>query len=209
MQRGHLLITLGLAMLGLAHARTAGAGPCDDASALRADLEHESVRAQHWTLAWRITYTTLAAAELGVAASGALGHDNAEAAVVGGVKSALGALGQWFAPLRIEVPAPTGDACADRAALRAAAERTAHDERQAFWVSHLGGLAVNLAGAVVLAQQVSWQSGALSFATGYPLGLLATYTMPRASWGRVREATWTASVVVGRDHRALVVAGSF
>ncbi len=204
MQRAYLLVVLGIVM----RAHAADAEPCDDASAVRADLQQESVRVDHWTLAWRITYTALAAGELGVAASGTLGHDNAEAAWVGGVKSALGALGQWFSPLRIEVPASTGDACTDRAALRAAAEHAAHDERRTFWVSHLGGLAVNLAGAAFLAQQLSWQSGLLSFATGYPIGLISTYTMPRASWRRVREVTWTASLVTGRGQTALVVAGS-
>jgi hypothetical protein len=204
-QRAYPLVALGLAAV----TRAAAAEPCEDANALRAELRRESERVDRWTLAWRITYTALAAGELGVAASGTLGHDNAEAAWVGGVKSSLGALGQWFSPLGIDVPAPTGDACADRTALRAAAERAAHDERGTFWVSHLGGLAINLAGAVFLAQQVSWQSGLLSFATGYPIGLLSAYTMPRASWRRVRDVTWTASVVTGRERTALVVAGSF
>jgi hypothetical protein len=205
--RGHLVIALGICLL----ARAAHAQPCGDASTLRTELEAESVRVDHWTLAWRITYTALAAGELGVAASGTLGHDNAEAAVVGGVKSLIGALGQWLTPLRIDVPAPApaDDACADRTALRATAERAAHDERQAFWVSHVGGLVINLAGAAFLAQQVSWQSGLLSFATGYPIGLLAAYTMPRASWRRVREPSWTASVVADHDRRLIVMAGSF
>jgi hypothetical protein len=94
-------------------------------------------------------------------------------------------------------------------ALRAAAERAARDERQKFWVSHLAGLAVNLGGALVLAERVSWQAGVLSFATGYPIGLLSTYTMPRASWRRVREPAWTANIVAGDGRRMVVVAGSF
>jgi hypothetical protein len=147
--------------------------------------------------------------ELGVAASGATDHDNTQSLWVGGAKSTLAALGFWVSPLRIGVPPSTGDACTDRAALRAAAERAADDERRAFWASHIGGLIVNAAGAIVLAETASWKTGLLSFASGYPVGLLSTYTMPRASWARVREPAWTASVVAGGQQYALVVAGAF
>jgi hypothetical protein len=200
-----LLITLGVAAFG----RPAKAGPCGDASALRAELEHESERAGQWNLAWRIGFTGTAVGQLALAASGTLGHDDAQAAWVGGVKSSLGALTQWFSPLRIDVPAATGDACAESAALRAAAERAARDERRTFWLSHLGGLAVNIGGALVLAERASWKTGLLSFAIGYPVGLLSTYTMPRASWHRVREPAWTANIVASQAQCALVVGGSF
>jgi hypothetical protein len=204
-----ILIALGIAALpGLATAE-----PCPDASALRADLEQESVRADHWNLAWRIAHSALAAGQLAVAASGAADRDNTRALWVGGAESALGALGAWLMPLRIDVPSPTptptGDACADRAALRGIAERAASDERRMFWASHLGGLVVSVAGGVVVAELTSWRNGLVSFATSYAVGLLNTYTMPRASWRRTREPTWTASVVANGDHRALVVGGSF
>lgn len=203
--RARLLITLGIAVLP----PLAAAEPCGDPSALRADLEHESDRADHWNLAWRIGFTALAAGQLAIAASGAADHDNTRALWVGGAKSALGAIGAWASPLRIDVPPPTGDACTDRAALRAAAERAASDERRTFWASHLGGLVVNLAGSLVLAELTSWKTGVLSFATGYPIGLISTYTMPRASWHRIREPSWTASVVPSRDGYTLVVGSSF
>jgi hypothetical protein len=203
--RIRLLIALGVLVVG----RTAAAEPCGDASALRAELEHEAARADHWNLAWRIAYTALAAGELGGAASGAADHDNTRSLWVGGAKSTLAALGFWLSPLRIDVPPGTGDACTDRAALRAVAERAAADERRAFWLSHIGGLIVNAAGTLILAGTASWKAGLLSFATGYPVGLLSTYTMPRASWARVREPAWTASVVAGGRQYALVVSGAF
>lgn len=205
MTRIRLVILLGA--LALPH-RAAGE-PCSDAGALRADLEHESTRADRWVLAWRIVYTALAAGELGGAASGAAGRDTTRSLWVGGAKSTLGALGFWLTPLRIGVPPATGDACTDRAALRAAAERAAADERRTFWTAHIGGLIVNAAGAIVLAEATSWRTGLLSFATGYPVGLLSTYTMPRASWARVREPAWTASVVAGGRQYGLVVTGAF
>jgi hypothetical protein len=200
-----LLITLGV----VAFARAAAAEPCGDASALRAELEQESTRADHWVLAWRIVYTAAAAGQIAVAASGAADRDTTRALWVGGAKSSLAALGRWSSPLGIAVPPATGDACADRTALRAAAERAARDERRTFWLSHIGGLAISLAGALVVAELTSWKSGALSFATGYSVGLLDIYTMPRASWGRTREPAWTANVVTGGGRTALVVGGSF
>lgn len=204
MPRVPLVITV-MAVL----ARVASAAPCEDARALRDDLEHESARVDHWVLAWRIAYTAIAAGEFAGAASGAADHDTTQSLWVGGAKSTLGALGFWFSPLRVRVPPPTGEACSDKAALREAAERAAFDERQSFWVAHVGGLIVNAAGMLVLAETASWRTGLLSFATGYPVGLLSTYTMPRASWGRTREAAWTANVVVTGERYALVVRGSF
>lgn len=204
MRRIHLVITLGILAIG----RSAAGESCSDASALRAELEQEAVRADHWNLAWRIVYTAAAAGQLGAAAAGVADHDNTQSLWVGGGESALAALGHWLAPLRIEVPVATGDACTDRAALRAVAERAAADERKAFWANHIGGLIVNLAGGAILAETASWRTGAVSFASGYAVGLLTTYTMPRASWGRVREPAWTASVVANARGYALVVAGA-
>jgi hypothetical protein len=204
-----LRLRLLIMLVVVAFARAAIAEPCDDASALREDLQRESMRADRWNLAWRIVFTASAAGELAVAASGAVDRDNTQGLWVGGAKSSLAAISHWLSPLRIDVPPSPGDACADRTALRAVAERAARDERRAFWLSHLGGLAVNAAGTLVLAERVSWTSGLLSFATGYPVGLLSIYTMPRASWGRTRAPTWTASVVTGQDRYELVVAGSF
>jgi hypothetical protein len=203
-RRIHLMIVLG----GLALARSAAGEPCSDPS-LRADLERESARVDRWVLAWRIAYTGLAVGQLGGAASGAADRDTTRSLWVGGAESALGALGIWASPLRIAVPPATGDACYDRAALREAAARAADAERDAFWIGHIGGLIVNATGSIILAEATTWRAGLLSFATGYPVGLLNTYTMPRASWGRVREPAWTASVQAdGRQYR-LVVAGAF
>lgn len=190
-------------------ARVAVAEPCGDASALRAALQQEAIHADRWNLAWRIGFTASAVGQFAAAASGTFGHDRAQVLWVGGVKSSLGAIVRWILPLQIDVPAATSDACGDRMALRAVAERAAGDERRVFWFSHLGGLAVNLGGTLVIAERVSWQAGLLSFALSYPVGLLSTYTMPRASWGRIREPPWTADIVADRDRWSLVVGGSF
>jgi hypothetical protein len=208
-----LVIALAISVLltPVIPARPASAAPCDDAIALRSELERESRRVDHWVLAWRIAYTALAVGQFAVAASGAADHDQTRSLVVGGAESAIGALGVWATPLTLHVPVPTGDACHDRVVLRDAAELAAFNEEQSFWVSHVGGLIINGAGTLVLAGMTSWRTGLISFATGYPIGLLANYTMPRASWGRVRERSWTATAGVEvDDHRyALVIRGAF
>lgn len=210
MMRLRLVIALGILAVQ-APVRSAFAAPCDDTIALRGELERESRRIDRWILAWRIAYTALAVGQFAGAASGAADHDQTRSLVVGGAKSAIGALGVWTTPLALHVPVPTGDACRDRVVLRDAAELAAFNEEQSFWVSHIGGLILNGAGTLVLAGMTSWRNGLISFATGYPIGLLANYTMPRASWGRVRERSWTATAGVEvDDHRyALVIRGAF
>lgn len=213
MPRVLLLIALGVVLsprIAAAQPAAPPSEPCaEEAAALRADLEHESRRADHWVLAWRIVYTAAAVGEFGLAASGTGSSNDRQGYWVGGAQSAIAALGFWFSPLRIHVPPPSGDACTDRSMLRNTAERVASDERAAFWASHVGGLILNVGGAVLLAETASWRTGVLSFATGYPVGLLSTYTMPRTSWGRVRESTWTAGVTTGPGRWGVVVAGSF
>jgi hypothetical protein len=205
-----LLIALVVALVVAALGRTAAAAPCGDAAAWRADLEGEARRADHWVLAWRIAYTATAVGQLAAAASGAADRDNTQALWVGGVKSTIAALGVWLSPLRVHVPRPIGDTCADLNAVRAAAERAARDEAEIFWTGHIGGLILNAGGGLVVAERVSWQAGLLSFATGYAVGLLNVYTMPRASWRRMREQRgWTAGITSGDGRHGFVVAGSF
>jgi hypothetical protein len=210
--RALLLITLCVVGVGSldGFGRRAAAEPCaDDAAALRKELEHESSRVDHWVLAWRIVYTTAAVGEFAGAAAGVANANDTQGLWVGGAKASFAALGFWFGPLRIHVPPPTGDACTDLSMLRNASERVASDERAAFWTAHVGGLIVNAVGIAILSQTASWRTALTSFATGYPVGLLSTYTMPRASWGRVRESSWTAGVTAARGRWGLVVAGSF
>jgi len=134
-------------------------------------------------------------------------RDTTQTLWIGGASTAVGALGAWLTPLEIEVP--SGSACRDRDAVLRATERAAAEERQAFWLLHLGGLVVNGGAAVVTAERVSWQAGVLSFALGYPVSLLQIYTMPRAMWRRSRESSLTAHVVADDRRLAVVLGGSF
>jgi hypothetical protein len=198
------VIILGIALV----ASSAAAEPCADSAVLRAQLEKEARRASYWNWSWRFSFTALALGQFVLAASNQTNSDDRPGLWVGGAKSAFGALGMWTSPLRIEIP-PAIDPCVDRLALRDAAERAGYEEKKAFWTGVVGGFVVNAIGAVIVAEASSARQGAISFATGYPLGLIQVVTMPKASWRRTRESTWTAGVVVGGGRYSLVAAGSF
>ena len=197
-------------VLAAAHAHADDCGR--DAAELRGVLEREARDAERWNAAWQITFGTAAAAQVGFAVAGSnpLGpfdRDYEETLWVGAGKATLGFLARTVMPLRVEVPTSSGDVCADRLALGHALVDAARRERRLFWMNHVGGLAVNAAGVVILGTRRSWSLGALSFAIGYPVGLLSNYTMPRRSWHYLRDTTWT----VQRDATSwtIGVAGSF
>jgi hypothetical protein len=167
----------------------------DEAEALRAHLAAQQVSAKNWNQVWRYTFTTVAvgAFAFGVANPFPDARDNIW--VTAG-KSTLGALSRWLLPLRVELPPKTTDVCADIAALRASIESTAKQERRLFWLHHLGSAVVNAAGAVILAVRGNSLSEILlTTALGYAVGMVATYTMPRATWRFWREHPWSAAYV--------------
>ncbi len=196
--------------------RTAAADPVCTAgvrpAVLRAQLEDEAARTAHRRLAWSIGYGAVSVGQLAIATTSWNPSPDTEQAFrwsmyVGAAKSAIGAVSMLVAP-RLEVPDAVADPCADAVALRAALARNARLERVLFWGSHIGGLVVNLAGTLVLAKQASWSTAALSFAIGYPIGLLNTYSMPRDSWHAWRELSITPVPVAGGG-ASLVVGGTF
>jgi hypothetical protein len=149
-------------------ARSASAAPCD--------LPDEVAHFERWRLGWTVTYGALTAgqAALAIARYNPLApYDRQfrDTLVVGAVESGLGTLAMVLAP-RIADDA----SCATAGAL----------ERTLFWGSHAGNLAVNAAGSLILAHETTWSAGLVSFALGYPIGLLNTYTMPRGAWHAMR-----------------------
>ena len=91
------------------------------------------------------------------------------------VCATVGAISHWVAPLRVDVPRT--DSCAD---LRAAIERAGRKERQAFWLQHVGGLLVNVAGGIILSELHTWREGALSFAQSRYAVIVSTAERRRA-----------------------------
>jgi hypothetical protein len=191
----------------------ARADSCEqDVTALRAHATDAAHRIHRWNLTWQIAFGAAAAGQLGLALTeqnplGPFDRDYQETLYVGAAKATLAVTARLVLPLRITSPAPTGDACRDRAALQRAIADAGRRERNLFWMTHIGGLAVNAAGAIVLGERRSWSVGAVSFAIGYPVGLLSLYTMPRSSWHLARSATW--SVQADAHTFFVAIAGRF
>jgi hypothetical protein len=139
-----------------------------------------------WRYGWTAAYGVIAVGQLALAATktnvfGDFNREYRDKDYLGASQATLGALAMLLAP-SVDVPVPIADTCADVTALRAARVKTGKSERALFYAGHLGNFVVNLGGSLLLARATNWQAGALAFAIGYPIGLLNTYTMPRASW---------------------------
>jgi len=186
----------------LATATYSNAATCDqDAAALRAHLEREAHRARVWNTAWAVAFGAAAAGQVVLAVTetdplGTFDEDDREILYVGAIKATLGLGSRLVRPLRARVPVASGDACADVVALRAAVADAGRHERQAFFLTHLGGIAVNLTGAAVLWYRRGFGVAALSFALSFPVAPISAYTQPRGSWHLWREqrATWQLGV---------------
>lgn len=170
-----------VAVIAVMRPTVATAGDCDavENAKLRARIELEHDRAQTWRYAWAIGF---GAASIAQAAGTQLVDDRVQRDTlwVGAAKAGIGATSRLILPLRIPLPPPVDpDACADGVKVRAALDVARHNEKVGFWLDHIGGFLVNAAGAVVLTHYANWKAGAISFAMGYPVGLISTYTMPR------------------------------
>lgn len=184
---------------------------CDaaEAASLRTQLHDESVRMDRWRYGWTAAYGVIAVAQLGLVATktnvfGAYDREYRDKDYLGAAQAGLGAIAMVLSP-SIDVPSPVADTCADVTALRAARMKTGETERTLFYGSHLGNFVVNLGGSLLLARATTGQAGVIAFAIGYPIGLLNTYTMPRASWHAVR----VVAVPVAEGGVAIRLVGSF
>jgi hypothetical protein len=180
-------------LLAAAEPARAGAPSVDcgaEAAALREGLTREAHRAHLWNTIWGITFSVSA---VGSAAAGYYNfpkHELQAGLYVSAGKATIAALGRWVTPLSLSVPPATGDACADLDALHAAIKRNAKKEKVAFFLNHIGGIVLNVAGGFIVYHYSTVGQTALSVGGGYGIGLLATYTMPRESWHRYRDRDW-------------------
>lgn len=186
-------------------ARAAHANDCaTEAAELRTHLTVEKRRAFRWNTAWAIAFGAAAAGQLTLALTkyrpiGEFDRDYEETLYVGAAKASIGVAARLVLPLRITVPPPAADPCSDVVALRSALADAGRRERRSFWLTHLGGTALNLAGAALLTHRRSFKVGAISFAISYPVGPANAYTQPRRSWKlwRERRATWAVGLSAG------------
>ncbi|MGE3765879.1 MAG: hypothetical protein AB7L94_26700 [Kofleriaceae bacterium] len=198
-------------------AREARAADCAaDADRLRAHLEVAEVNTSRWQLAWTIVFTSAAAGQFALALAewnpfGEFDDKYRDTLLVGGTKATIGIGSRLIFPLRAHVPAPNADRCVELAELRKSITKLGKKERQSFWLTHLGGTALNLAGVAVLWYLHDFKTGALSFAISYPVGITSAYTLPRASWHLWREekSSWTVGVLPSDERTMFVVGGEW
>jgi hypothetical protein len=190
-------------------ARSAQANDCDPAEAaeLREHLTVQQGKANTWNTVWRWTFTGAAVATAVVGAIDPVPDAELQHGLYGSAgKATIGALARWFMPLRIHVPDPMTDVCADIAQLRKEVRRVGNKERALFWTGHIGGILVNLGGAAYVYYYDGTTRALLSIAFGYPVGVLSNYTMPRGTWKlyRSRADSWRVTnvgVMPVRDER--------
>jgi hypothetical protein len=191
-RRGRLgLLALG-GLLVLASAPARGGdrsgdafGVCDRDTRLRLHfledrLEHDRVYADRWWKAWNLVFVG------GIVVDGTRAgfeHDKGERAnlIVEVAKSGLGLVQNLAAPPiaregareTLGMETRSQDDCAlrlahDEAILRAVAARSHHERRS--WESHVANLALNVAGALIVAEGFhegsGWSSGAIGAAVG-------------------------------------------
>ena len=216
MQRVAAAIVISIAML--VTAASVRADTCAvEATELRTHLETEARRAKRWNIAWGVLFGAAVVGQLAFAIAevnptgGDFDADAEETLYVGASKATLAVGSKVFLPLRISVPVQTGDACADVKALRLALAEAARREKRSFWLTHLGGTAVNLAGATILTIRRSFKVGAISFAISYPIGPASAYTQPRRSWKLYREKspTWSVGASTTGDGAQLWLGGQW
>jgi len=196
--------------------RIASADCAADADRLRAHLVAVEPAVLRWNNTWTLALGAASIAQFSLVANksnpfGEYNDDFQEAMIVGGSKAAIGMLSRIVTPLGVDLPAANANRCIELTALRASVKKLARAERQNFWLTHTGGLALNLAGGLLLWQRRSFKVGAASFLTSLPVGWMIAYTLPRKTWHlyRAESSSWTVTASAGPDHGTLGIAGSF
>jgi hypothetical protein len=171
-----------------------------DADRLRAHLEEADRHTSRWNLAWTIVFGTAVAGQMTLALTewnplGPFDKKYEDTLYVGASKASLGFLSRVIMPLHVDVPPRDEDRCVELAALRKATTKLAKKERQTFFMTHIGGMVLNLTGVAVLWARNDFKTGAISFAIAYPVGITSAYTLPRASWRlwRSEAANWNVT----------------
>jgi hypothetical protein len=205
-----------LASSAVAHAQPATVDCAPDADRLRAHLEQAERSTFRWNLGWTIAFGAASAGQVALALGewNPLGEFDAkyrDTLYVGAAKAGIGFASRLVMPLRAHVPPPQADRCAELVALRTSIGELARKERRLFWLTHLGGMALNLAGAGILWHRHSFATGATSFVISYPVGLASAYTLPRKSWKlwRVEGAQWMVTASASGEHATLGLRGTW
>jgi len=192
-----VVVTVLLRVVAPAHADCAA-----DAARLRDHLTGEARRADTWNTAWALGFGVAAVGQLGAVdvelnPLGAYDAKFESTLYVGAIEAGIGTASRVVLPLRIPVPDRLSDPCDDARALRRAVAKAAKIERQSFWLTIIGGTAINLAGAIYLTAKHDFGTGALSFASSLPIAPLTAFTQPRGSLKLYKRSRVEWSVGVG------------
>jgi hypothetical protein len=185
----------------LATVSRADAACAVEAEELRGFLTKEVAHADKWDIAWGLAFGGVSTVQAAAAITkfkpgGDFNADDEATLYVGAAKSFIGFAAHTVTPIHAPLPARDPDPCVDLAHLRKTLAMLGKAERQTFWLTHLGGLAVNLAGGAILWHERSFKVGLISILISLPVGPLTAYTMPRAAWHRWRKdrASWTVGL---------------
>ena len=187
-----------------------------EADRLRAHLVEAERSTFRWNLGWTVAFGAASAGQLALALAewnpgGEFDAKYRDTLYVGAAKAGLGFASRIVLPLRTHVPMPRADRCAELVALRTSVSDLAIKERRLFWLTHIGGTALNLAGAALLWQRHSFSTGAVSFVISYPVGVASAYTLPRKSWKlwRAERAQWMVTASASGEQATLSLGGSW
>ncbi len=209
-------LLLAVALASLAPSEAHAADCATDADRYRAHLEAAEVSTSRWQTAWTIAFSAAAVGQFALALAewnpfGDFDDKYRDTLLVGGTKATIGVGSRLIFPLRARIPAPDADRCTELAQLRKEVARLGKKERQSFWLTHIGGTALNLAGAGVLWHRHAFKTGAVSFLISYPVGVTSAYTLPRKTWHLWREeqATWAVGIAPSSEQTLLVFSGQW
>ena len=183
---------------------------CDGADAIRAHLDREAHRAHTWDLAWGLGFGAVAIGYGAMAETRwefGIGLDDAKVAGlwVGAVKAGIAAASHAVLPVEVErAPAATGDPCKDLEGAQHALDETARHERETYWLSIAGAVALNGGGLLWLGlHDHAWGEGVISALIGVPVAAIHTWTLPRGAM------TWRIDAVATPAFTGLSISGSF
>jgi hypothetical protein len=215
--RAWIVVAIGAVAIVAVAARPVAAQPtaCDPVriEAARRALDREADSARTWNLGWGIAYTVFAGAQVGLAvaefAPGRTFNDAAAAALYTGAgKATIGALSRLVVPLRLPRVRASGDACTDAAAIDRARLVVARKERNTFWLTLGGGLAMHaVVGTYLVVGEDSWRDALTSFGLGAVVSVASLYTLPKHSWRHRGSLVVVPST--SADSIGLVVVGGF
>ena len=215
-----------LATLGAAPRAANAADGCDPVQTERIvrALSNEAIAADQWGVTWASIFGAAAVVQAGFAVGSfnPLGPnaDRSDLAnYIGASKAMIGFLARTVTPLRVQTVsaaqlAAAPNDCARAQLAYAALRKTAQREKRAFFLSHSGGIALHLVGSAILLSNDATREAIVSFAIGYPVGLLHNYLMPRTSWHlsnkvQAPRITWTIAPMVSETSTGLAAMGTF